>query len=138
MRASRRMGQWFAIVAFFVAAPTFACAQALQPGKTWTNLHGSTLLIQSVSPDGSFTGIFTNQTKGFACKGIPYPATGWQDDVIVSFSVRFDNGTPQGNCRAVTSWVGYVETNRMEAYWEQFYMKGPNAPTRLHGRDSFR
>ena len=75
------------------ASVALASAQALQPGKTWTNLHGSTLVIKNVSPDCSFTGTFTNQTKGFACKGVPYPVTGWQDGIIISFTVRFDNGT---------------------------------------------
>src|SRR5215469_14064721 len=101
--------------------PTLASAQLLQPGKTWTNLHGSTLAVQNVSPDGSFTGTFTNHAKGLPCAGVPYSVAGWQDGIIVSFSVRFDDGTPQGNCQAVASWVGYVVNNQIEAYWDMIY-----------------
>ena len=37
-----RMAQWIACVACLVALPTLAAAQALEPGRTWTSLHGST------------------------------------------------------------------------------------------------
>ena len=131
-----RMAQWIACVACLVALPTLAAAQALEPGRTWTSLHGSTLIIQSVSQDGSFTGTFTNRRKGFSCSGVPYAVTGWQDGIIVAFSVRFDGGTPKGNCQAVASWVGYL-VNNLEAYWDMIYLKSAS-PKRLHGHDTFR
>ena len=74
-------------IAILFSFQTLAFAQLPGP-STWTNQHGSVLKVTSLSR-GTFRGVFINRNPDIGCVGIPYPVTGTNFGVRVSFTVNF-------------------------------------------------
>jgi hypothetical protein len=88
---------------------TLAFAQLSGP-STWTNQRGSVLKVTSVSR-GMVRGIFINQNPDIGCQGIPYPVTGTNFGVQITFTVNFVK------CKAVVKWQGDVSGFGMSTPW---------------------
>jgi hypothetical protein len=88
---------------------TLAFAQLSGP-STWTNQRGSVLKVTSLSR-GTFRGSFINRNPDIGCLGIPYPVTGTNFGVQITFTVSFVR------CRAVVKWQGDVSGFGMSTPW---------------------
>jgi hypothetical protein len=106
-------------------------AQTIGPGQIWKNQYGSVLAISSVSPGGSFRGIFTNHADGFSCQGIPYPVTGQNVSVQITFTVNFVK------CKTITVWKGDVAGLGMSTPWLLRYIDQNGTPQTMTGFDFF-
>jgi hypothetical protein len=88
---------------------TLAFAQLSGPA-TWTSQRGSVLKVTSISR-GTFRGVFINQNPDIGCQGIPYPVTGTNFGVQITFTVNFVK------CKAVVKWQGDVSGLGMSTPW---------------------
>ena len=96
-------------LAIFFSFQTLAFAQLSGPA-TWTNQRGSVLKVTSLSR-GTFRGVFINRNPDFGCLGIPYPVTGTNFGVQITFTVNFVK------CKAVVKWQGDVSGFGMSTPW---------------------
>jgi hypothetical protein len=110
-------------------------AQSFQANATWTNQHGSTLTIQAIAADGSFTGSFLSRSPG-PCDNERFPVSGWIDGEKVSFTVRWANAN--ADCEAITSWTGYRGRNGVLARWLLVHFNRNGVPILSSGTDIFR
>jgi hypothetical protein len=124
-----------AIAAGVLAVGDASFAQSFQANATWTNQHGSTLTIQAIAPDGSFTGSFVNRSPG-PCDNERFPVSGWIDGQKVSFTVRWANAN--ADCEAITSWTGYRGRNGVLARWLLVHFNRNGIPILSSGTDIFR
>jgi hypothetical protein len=124
-----------AIAAGVLAVGDASFAQSFQANATWTNQHGSTLTIQAIAPDGSFTGSFVNRSAG-PCDNERFPVSGWIDGQKVSFTVRWANAN--ADCEAITSWTGYRGRNGVLARWLLVHFNRNGIPILSSGTDIFR
>ncbi len=106
-------------LAALCAAAQPASAQSPSVTGTWVNDHGSTLVIKSVSPDGSVTGTYANNATGFKCAGIAFPLVGWMGGPRISYTVRWRNVSV--DCTQITSWTGYFSGARLGVEWVLTY-----------------
>ena len=81
----------FMAAAAALAAPLAADAQSLAPQTTWVNNHGSVLVIQSIGPDGRLAGTYSQDSPGYACRGVAFPIVGWVDGDRISYTMRARN-----------------------------------------------
>lgn len=65
-----------------------AMAQGRPAPSYWKNEGGSELFVWSAN-GGAIQGTFTNHAQGFACQGIPYPASGAVSPTGLCFVVTF-------------------------------------------------
>ena len=121
-----------ALVCIF-ACSTIASADSLTAGSVWRNQRGSVLSIKQVNADGSFSGSFVNNAAGYRCKGVPYPATGYNFPFvsIATFTVNFTN------CYTITVWRGSVLGAQYNTSWNFVYSPPGQAPQFESGADSF-
>ncbi len=124
-----------ALASFVLAAGGTGFAQSFQPNATWTNQHGSSLTIQAIAPDGSFTGSFLNRSPG-PCGNQRFPVSGWIDGQKVSFTVRWANAS--ADCEAITSWTGYRGRSGVLARWLFVHFNRNGTPILTSGTDIFR
>jgi hypothetical protein len=97
------------VLAMLFGSQTLAFAQLPGP-STWTNQHGSVLKVNSLSR-GTFRGVFINRNLDIGCVGIPYPVTGTNFFVQITFTVNFVK------CKAVVKWQGDVSGFGMSTPW---------------------
>ena len=107
------------LVAALNPAAQQAVAQTPTATGTWANDHGSVLVIGSVGPDGSVTGTYSNNAKGFKCAGVAFPLVGWMDGPRISYTVRWRNASV--DCAQITSWTGYFNGARLGVEWVLTY-----------------
>jgi hypothetical protein len=96
-------------LAILLGFQTLAFAQLPGP-STWTNQHGSVLKVTSLSR-GTFRGSFINRNPDIGCVGIPYPVTGTNFGVQITFTMNFVK------CGAVVKWQGNVSGFGMSTQW---------------------
>jgi avidin family protein len=96
-------------LAVLLSFQTAAFAQLPGP-STWTNQRGSMLKVTSLSR-GTVRGVFINKNPDIGCVGIPYPVTGTNFGVQITFTVNFVK------CRAVVKWQGNVSGFGMSTQW---------------------
>ncbi len=111
-------------------------AQSLQPGATWTSQRGSTLTIETVAEDGSFTGSYINRATGMPCPNSLFKVSGWIDGQKISFSVRWRNAT--NDCHSIASWTGYLSDRVIQAEFALVYVNQKGKPAFSNGKDTFR
>jgi hypothetical protein len=117
-----------------VALTPASLAQSFKPNATWTNQRGSTLTIEAIAPNGSFTGNFISRAGG-ACQNEPYPVSGWIDGQKISFIVRWANAT--ASCEAITSWTGYLTVRGVLTHWIIVHFNRGGSPILTSGTDVF-
>ncbi len=78
--------------------------------STWTSQRGSVLKVTSLRL-GTFRGVFINKNPDIGCIGIPYPVTGTNFGVQITFTVNF------AKCGAVVKWQGDVSGFGMSTPW---------------------
>ena len=108
-----------------------AMAGAVARGQVWTNQRGSVMKIASVDQFGRFRGTFTNNAAGFDCKGIPYPVSGTNATIQITFTVNFTK------CRSVATWQGNAMGLGMSVPWELKYFDANGRPQTTTGFDFF-
>jgi hypothetical protein len=120
-----------------VLAATAGCAQTIPANSIWENQRGSMLKITSIDgTTGALVGEYVNQAAGFACKGTPYPVTGWVEGEKIGFSVRWKNAT--ADCKSITSWTGYLEKGLLVTDWDLAYTDSSlGHATNMRGSDIF-
>ncbi|HEV7411418.1 MAG TPA: avidin/streptavidin family protein [Bradyrhizobium sp.] len=96
-------------LAMVFSCQTLAFAQLPGP-STWTSQRGSVLKVTSLGR-GTFRGIFINRNPDIGCLGIPYPVTGTNFGVQITFTVNF------ARCGAVVKWQGDVSGFGMSTPW---------------------
>ena len=96
-------------LAMLLSFQTLAFAQLYGPA-TWTSQRGSVLKVTSLSR-GTFRGSFINRNPDIGCVGIPYPVTGTNFSVQITFTVNFVR------CGAVVKWQGDVSGFGMSTPW---------------------
>jgi len=96
-------------VAMLFSSQTLAFAQLSGP-STWTSQRGSVLKVTSLSR-GTFRGVFINKNPDIGCVGIPYPVTGTNFSVQITFTVNFVK------CGALVKWQGDVSGFGMSVPW---------------------
>nr|WP_247777107.1 avidin/streptavidin family protein [Bradyrhizobium sp. CW1] len=96
----------------------------------WKNERGSELFVWSAN-SGAIQGTFTNHAQGFACQGIPYPASGAVSPAGLYFVVTF------AQCNSFTRWVGKLNGSQMPTSWTLFYVDKNGKPGKLKGADTF-
>jgi hypothetical protein len=96
-------------VAMLFGFQTLAFAQLSGP-STWTSQRGSILKVTSLSR-GTFRGIFINKNPDIGCVGMPYPVSGTNFSVQITFTVNF------AKCGAVVKWQGDVSGFGMSTPW---------------------
>jgi len=111
-------------------------AQSLQPGAIWTSQRGSTLTIETIAGDGSFTGSYINRAAAMPCPNSPFKVSGWIDGQKISFSVRWRNAT--NDCHSIASWTGYVSDQLIHAEFALIYVNRQGKPAFSNGKDTFR
>jgi len=85
--------------------------------STWTSIEGSILTIENIEDQThKITRYFITKAEDYPCKNIPYPVTGWLYGSILTFSVMWKD--QKESCGAVTTWIGYIEQNRITAVWK--------------------
>ncbi|WP_333923329.1 avidin/streptavidin family protein [Bradyrhizobium sp. CCBAU 21362] len=107
-----------------------AMAQGLPAPSYWKNERGSELYIWSAN-SGTIQGIFTNHAQGFACQGIPYPASGSLSPTGLYFVVTFSQ------CNSFTRWVGKIKGSQIPTSWTLLYVDKKGKLSRLKGADIF-
>lgn len=110
-------------------------AQSLQPGATWTSQRGSTLTIEAVAADGSFTGSYINRATALPCPNSPFKVSGWIDGQKISFSVRWRNAT--NDCHSITSWTGYLSDRLIATEFALVYVNRQGKTAFSNGKDTF-
>ncbi|MDA9409755.1 MULTISPECIES: avidin/streptavidin family protein [unclassified Bradyrhizobium] len=120
----------FLLIAQFFLVAAQAGAQGLPAPSYWKNERGSELFVWSAN-GGSIQGTFTNHAQGFACQGIPYPASGAARPTGLYFVVTF------GQCNSFTRWVGKINGLQMPTLWTLFYVDKSGKPSKLKGADTF-
>lgn len=120
----------FLLLAQFFLLSAEAVAQELPAPSYWKNARGSELFILSADK-GAIQGIFTNHAQGFACQGIPYPASGSVNPSGLHFVVTF------AQCNSFTRWVGKLKGSQMPTAWTLFYVDKNGKPGKLKGADVF-
>ncbi|WP_091893964.1 avidin/streptavidin family protein [Bradyrhizobium sp. Rc2d] len=120
----------FLLIAQFCLLCAEARAQGLPAPSYWKNERGSELFVWSAN-SGSIQGTFTNHAQGFACQGIPYPASGAVRPTGLHFVVTF------AQCNSFTQWVGKVNGPHMPTSWTLFYVDKNGKPSKLKGADIF-
>jgi len=129
------------ILGLFLAGVIFAAAHrvAALPASTltgtWASDHGSVLVIQSIGPDGTLTGTYTNNAPGYRCGGTAFPIIGLVDGPRVSYTVRWKKAAI--DCTSITSWTGYVRDGRLGVEWVVTYEEDGASRVRI-GSDSYR
>ena len=118
-----------------LAAAACATAQSGSPQATWVNDHGSTLVIQSVAPDGKLTGTYSNDLPDFKCRGVVFPLTGWMDGDRISYTVRWKNAAV--DCTSTTSWSGYFSGGVLLANWTIVYRDSDGQTKSRTGSDRY-
>ncbi|WP_246649537.1 avidin/streptavidin family protein [Bradyrhizobium canariense] len=83
----------FLLIAQFLFLSGEVLAQGLPAPSYWKNERGSELFIWSAS-SGAIQGTFTNHAQGFACQGIPYPASGAVGQTACILWLRSPNAIP--------------------------------------------
>ncbi|MGY3105587.1 MULTISPECIES: avidin/streptavidin family protein [unclassified Bradyrhizobium] len=124
----RLLGLLLLAHSFFFSAE--AIAQRLPAPSYWKNERGSELLVWSAN-SGAIQGTFTNHAQGFACQGIPYPASGAVSPTGLYFVVTF------AQCNSFTRWVGKLNGSQMPTSWTLFYVDKNGKPGKLKGADTF-
>jgi hypothetical protein len=108
-----------------------SAALAQLPGPSrWTNQHGSEFKITSLVR-GTFRGVFTNRNPAIGCVGIPYPVTGTNFYVQITFTVNFVK------CGLTVKWQGDVQGFGMSTPWWVLTSVRKTAPPTLSGYDFF-
>ncbi|WP_036019548.1 avidin/streptavidin family protein [Bradyrhizobium sp. WSM1743] len=120
----------FLLIAQFFLAVGHAWAQGLPAPSYWKNERGSELFVWSAN-GGAIQGTFTNHAQGFACQGIPYPASGSVRPTGLYFIVTFSQ------CNSFTQWVGKINGPKMPTSWTLFYVDKNGKPSKLKGADTF-
>ncbi|TYL75334.1 avidin/streptavidin family protein [Bradyrhizobium cytisi] len=118
------------LIAQFFFCSGEVMAQGLSAPSYWKNERGSELFIWSAN-NGAIQGTFTNHAQGFACQGIPYPASGAIGPTGLYFVVTF------AQCNSFTRWVGKTNGSQMPASWMLFYVDKNGKPSKLKGADVF-
>ena len=118
-----------------LAATACATAQSGPPQATWVNDHGSTLVIQSVAPDGKLTGTSSNSQPDFKCRGVAFPLAGWMDGDRISYTVRWSNAAI--DCASTTSWSGYISGGVLLANWTIVYRDSDGQTKNRTGSDRY-
>jgi hypothetical protein len=119
-----------------MALPAVAGAQSFAPQTTWVNDHGSVLVIQSIGPDGSLTGTYSNSAPGSPCNNVAFPLAGWVDGDRIIYAIRRKNAAV--DCGSVTSWTAYLYGGRLYAEWSLAYWdSASNRPMPNRGVDSY-
>ena len=108
-----------------------ALAGDITRGSVWTNQRGSVMKITFVSQLSNFRGTFTNNAADFACKGIPYPVSGTNASIQVTFTVNF------AKCRSAATWRGNVQGLGMTVPWILKYVDQGGHPQTTTGFDFF-
>ncbi|WP_240543286.1 avidin/streptavidin family protein [Bradyrhizobium canariense] len=121
----------FLLIAQFFFLSGEVLAQGLPAPSYWKNERGSELFIWSAS-SGTIQGTFTNHAQGFACQGIPYPASGAVGPTGLYFVVTF------AQCNSFTRWVAKPNGSQMAASWTLFYVDTHGKPSKLKGADIFK
>lgn len=116
------------------AAPHPANAQMPSVAGTWMNDHGSTLVIQSIGPDGAVTGTYASSAPGYKCAGVAFPIAGWMDGSRLSYTVRWRNA--EVDCASITSWTGYFNEGRLGVEWVLVFEEYGSSRIRA-GSDSY-
>ncbi|WP_247567309.1 avidin/streptavidin family protein, partial [Bradyrhizobium sp. 151] len=124
----RLLGLLLLAHSFFLSAE--AIAQGLPAPSYWKNERGSELFVWSAN-SGAIQGTFTNHAQGFACQGIPYPASGAVSPAGLYFVVTF------AQCNSFTRWVGKLNGSQMPTSWTLFYVDKNGKPGKLKGADTF-
>ncbi|KRQ96804.1 MULTISPECIES: avidin/streptavidin family protein [Bradyrhizobium] len=119
----------FLIAQFFLLSAE-VMAQGLPAPSYWKNERGSELFVWS-NNNGAIQGVFTNHAQGFACQGIPYPASGAFGPTGLYFVVTF------AQCNSFTRWVGKTHGSQMPTSWTLFYIDKNGRPSKLKGKDTF-
>jgi len=129
----------FALIAFVLYSTASlardAAPAAIQSLSAWTNQSGSTLYIDSVSPQGQVDGHYINRAQGFACQNTPYPVTGWVYGTAITFTVNWQNATEA--CNSITAWTGFYYQGAITTLW-QLAINGSTDPSQIiQGKDVF-
>ena len=74
---------------------------------------------------------FTNNADGFACKGTPYPVSGTNQSIQITFTVNFLK------CRSVATWQGDAAGFGMSVPWVLKYFDATGKPQTMTGFDFF-
>jgi hypothetical protein len=125
------MKRLFLAALFVVGLFDTAMAGAVAPGQVWTNQRGSVMKITPVDQLGRFRGTFTNNADGFDCKGIPYPVSGLNPGIQITFTVNFRK------CRSVATWTGDAQGFGMSVPWVLNYFDASGKPQIMTGFDFF-
>ncbi|WP_407185380.1 avidin/streptavidin family protein [Bradyrhizobium centrosematis] len=120
----------FLLLAHSFFLPAGATAQGLPTPSYWKNERGSELFVWSAN-SGAIQGTFTNHAQGFACRGIPYPASGTVRSTRLYFVVTF------AQCNSFTRWVGALKGSSMPTSWTLFYVDKNGKPGQTKGTDIF-
>src|SRR4051812_22597760 len=106
--------RWLAAFLIVVGFASGACAQDLAAPSSWISERGSALKITAW--DGAtkaVTGVYTNNTQGFECRGKPFDFTGTSNGRKITFKVIWKDG--QQDCKADTVWNGNVNPRAIGA-----------------------
>jgi hypothetical protein len=122
-------------VGCLLGCTTLASAQSFEAKSSWKDQQGSSLTIQSVAKDGSFTGTYVSHAGAAVCRDLSYPAIGWIDGQKITFSVRWTNAA--ANCQAITSWTGFLGPRGMLTEWVLVSHGKSGAPALSLGKDIF-
>lgn len=116
-------------VAAILSFQSAASAQLPGPSR-WTSQQGSELRITSLAR-GAFRGVFTNRNPAIGCVGIPYPVSGTNFSVQITFTVNFVK------CGLTVKWRGDVQGFGMSTPWWVLTSAKKGAPSTLTGFDFF-
>jgi hypothetical protein len=130
----KRIRMMLMVVAASALSSGSGLAQSLNAGSLWTNQSGSTLQIDAVAADGSFTGTYVDHAADVACRNTPFRASGWIDGEQIAFSVRWINATV--NCQSITSWTGYIGPKGLLMQWVRAHHPH-GRPSIATGKDTF-
>ncbi len=79
---------------------------------TWENELGSTMTINSVSPDGEVRGSYQTAVSASSCAKGTFPLVGRTNLPSLGFVVSWTNDSSK--CSSVTAWSGQLQTVRGE------------------------
>ncbi len=81
-------------------------AQTLPIPSYWKTGRGAEMKLFSLSPDGTFTGIYISHAADFQCQNTPYDLVGRVIGNEVRFSVVWTNWA--ADCKSQTVWEGRI------------------------------
>lgn len=122
------------IIVLFLLLPGVSFGNEIVVPSEWENQSGSVLYIDTVNPDGGFTGRYVNGATGYRCQGIEYAVEGRMFEPLITLNVVWS--AEAETCHSITSWTGVIDGDVIETEWS-LVRWGDDGLTRFSGASRF-